>query len=168
MKIRIPVSNTLELIDFFHEKLKVNPKLITLSVNGVFISESIAQELHEEDVIALEVLDCKITDVKNGLELEKTHITSLMLKKFTDYRILKSKYENLQIDYERKRSELKMRENARKKSGYIGNNNINQYMRQFRDCSREVQMTERHEYERMIFEAEEDGRKKQEIKLETN
>ena len=164
LKIQIPVSNTLELFDFFHEQLKVNPKLITLSVNGVLISESTAQELCKEDSIALEVLDSKIgVNVKDGLDLEKTRITELMLKKFTDYRILKSKYENLQIEKERKLSEIAKRENARKESGYFGSNYINQYMRKFQNCSKEEQLTERHAYERMIFEAEQDERKKQEF-----
>lgn len=82
-----------------------------------------------------------------------------MLKKFTDYRILKSRNESLLNDYQRELSEIVMRENIRKSAGYIGNN-IEVYMRPLQNCSREAQSSKRHEYERMIFEQDKDGRKK--------
>lgn len=59
-KIQIPVKNTFELFDFFDHNLKVNPKLITLSINGLDVSPSVGQELNKEDVINLGVLDSKI------------------------------------------------------------------------------------------------------------
>ena len=160
-KIQLSLSNTFEILDFFQEKLKVNPKTITLKVNGEIVSSG--KELYTDDDIVLEILNSETpVNLKEELELEKVQLSSLMLKKFTDYRILKAKFENLQMDYERKLAETVMRENDRKEAGYIGNN-INHHMNQFRNHTREEQMHERHEYEKMMFEADEDQKRKQGI-----
>ena len=161
IKVQFQASNTFELLDSIRDNFKMNPKLISLFVNGVLVDELACQAIFNKDSILVEIVDSNAhPNVKQGLELEKLEITSLMLKKFADYRILKSKSEQRRIDYERKLSEITMREDARKQKGYIGTD-IERYMRSFQNCSKEDQLTQRHAYERLDLEAQNDAKEKQ-------